>query len=281
MCQKEVAAVQWKTQYTKWVAAGLAGILAVLLVVAFLPQKAQEPVQTTVPTTTAEPTLPPPQRNPYGPWDFQYSGKYLTCLAGESVLGIDVSAHQQQIDWQAVADAGVKFVMIRAGYRGYETGNLQEDDYAQSNYAGARQAGLQIGAYFFSQAVSVEEAKEEAEFFLEIIRDWQLDMPAVYDWEYMGEDSRCGQADARGVTDATLAFCQAVELAGYVPMVYFNRHQAIDFLYLEELTAYPFWLALYSDRMTYPYRVEMWQYTEEGTVPGIDGFVDIDLWLPE
>lgn len=273
--------MQWKTRQIKWAVVFLAALLTVLLIVAILPKKTEEPIQTTVPTTTAEPTLPPPEENPYGPLDFQYQGKYLTCLTGRSVLGIDVSAHQQQIDWQAVADAGVEFVMIRAGYRGYETGQLQEDVCAQRNYAGARQAGLLVGAYFFSQAVSPAEAREEAIFFLQIIRDWQLDMPAVYDWEHMGEDSRGARADARTVTECTRTFCQTVEAAGYVPMVYFNRHHAMDYLYLEELTEYPFWLALYSDRMTYPYRVEMWQYTEEGKVPGIEGFVDINLWLPE
>ncbi len=270
--------MRWKPQHTKWVIIALSVMLTALLIVALLPKKPKSPAVT---ATLPKPSLASPEENPYGPADFQYDGNYLTCIAGPSVLGIDVSSHQGQIDWQAVAAAGIRFVMIRAGYRGYESGKLHEDEFAQSNYLGAKQAGLQVGAYFFSQATTVAEAREEALFFLRIIRQWQLDMPAVYDWEYISEEARTGQADARMVTDCTRSFCDAVEAAGYAPMVYFNRHHAMDFLYLEELTAYPVWLALYSDQMTYPYQVAMWQYTEEGVVPGIDGNVDINLWLPK
>ena len=114
---------------------------------------------------------------------------------------------------------------------------------------------------------------------LNAISEWELTLPVVYDWEYISWDARTGAVDKRTVTDCTIAFCETVKEQGYTPMVYFNRHQAQDFLYLEELTDYPFWLALYSDRMTYPYRVQMWQYTQTGRVPGIEGDVDINLWL--
>ena len=263
----------------------LAALLTVLLVIAaMLPGKPAAPQPTmpviTHPTDPTAETLPPPPANPYGRNDFQYKNGYLTCLKGESVLGIDVSSHQGDIDWQQVADAGIQFVMIRAGYRGYETGDLVEDSYAQENYEGARAAGLNIGAYFFSQATSQEEAAEEAQFFLEIINGWELSMPVVYDWEYIGENARTYGMDKRTVTDCTLVFCKMLASVGYSPMLYFNRHQAQDFLYLEELTDYPFWLALYSDRMTYPYKLAMWQYTEKGKVPGIEGYVDIDLYFP-
>lgn len=278
--------MQVKTKPTKhqlWIGALGLVLLAMLVLAVCLPRQSEEtPSQTTA--TTAEPTqatLPPPDANPYGPTDFQYDGRYLTCLAGKSVLGIDVSSHQEAVDWQAVADAGIRFVMLRVGYRGYETGNIQADALAQENYLGARAAGLQVGAYFFSQAVSAREALDEADFLLDAIRDWELEMPVVYDWEYIDQDARTGNLDARTVTDCTLAFCQAIEDAGYQPMVYFNRHQAQDFLCLEELTRYPFWLALYSDRMTYPYKVDMWQYTSEGSVPGISGDVDINLFFPD
>lgn len=223
----------------------------------------------------------PPEPNPYGPEDFAYIGDYLTCLSGRSIPGIDVSAHQQAIDFQAVAEAGIEFVMIRVGYRGYETGELVADKYAQRNYRNARAAGLQVGAYFFSQATSVREAQEEALFFLRAIQGWKLDMPAVYDWEYVSDDARTGGMTPRAVTDCSLAFCRAVASKGYQPMVYFNPHQARDFLLLEELTQYPFWLAMYTDRMEYAYKVDMWQYTDAGQVPGIEGPVDINLYFPE
>ena len=260
----------------------LAILLVILLIVFCLLRGAEEPAQATTGETqlATEPTLPPPEANPYGPTDFQYDGRYLTCIAGASRLGIDVSAYQNEIDWTAVAEAGIRFVMIRVGYRGYETGELVMDEFAQQNYQGARAAGLDVGVYLFAQAISVEEAREEAEFLLDAIEGWEVALPVVYDWEYISEDARTGAVDKRMVTDCTVAFCEAVQKKDYTPMVYFNRHQAQDYLYLEELTDYPFWLAMYSDRMTYPYRVQMWQYTQTGRVPGIQGDVDINLWLP-
>ena len=259
----------------------LSVILAVLLGIAL--SLAGEPAPPSVeefptqPPQTVPPTLPPPEENPYGPMDFQYEGQYLTCTAGESTLGIDVSTHQGVIDWQQVAASPVEFVMIRVGYRGYESGWIQADDYAKANYEGAKAAGLKVGVYFFSQALDEWEAVEEASFVLSAIKDWQLDLPVVYDWEYVKEEARTGRMNARQVTDCTLAFCRVIQAAGYQPMVYFNTHQAQEHLILEEVTAYPFWLAMYSDRMTYAYKVRMWQYTDKGKVPGIEGSVDLNL----
>ena len=230
--------------------------------------------ETPVPTTI----LPP---NPYDETDFQYDGAYLTCLAGESSLGIDVSSHQKQIDWQQVAGAGIEFVFIRVGYRGYESGLLNLDEMAQQNYAGAKAAGLRVGAYFFSQALNEQEAIEEAEFVLEQISTWQLDMPVVFDWEFLQEDARTNGMTGEEITACIHAFNQKITDAGYSPMVYFNPHMASNTLDLEQLVEYPFWLAMYSDRMTFDYQVAMWQYTSEGTVPGIEGDVDINLWLAE
>lgn len=262
-----------RSRREKWTGlAALGTILAILLLAAVSMESQREP---------SEPPAPPPlETNPYGPEDFQFQGDYLTCTAGESVLGIDVSVYQQDIDWQAVKEAGVEFVMIRLGYRGNQEGTLEKDERAQENYQGAKAAGLKVGAYFFSQAVSVEEAVEEAAFALEIAAGWELEMPLVYDWEYMGENARTANVDARTLTDCTLAFCQQVERQGYQAMIYFNVSQSEYLLHLEELTAYPFWLAMYKDQMDFPYRVDMWQYTEKGTVPGISTPVDLNLWLP-
>lgn len=219
-------------------------------------------------------------RNPYGAEDFGYEDGYLTCLAGESVLGIDVSQHQGQIDWEAVREAGVEFAIIRVGYRGYRTGDLLADKNADANYAGAKAAGLKVGAYLFSQAVTVEEAREEAKFFLDAVKDWELEMWAVYDWEYVDSEARTAGVSPRLLTDMTKEFLDAVTLAGYQPMVYFNRGQSRDLMYMDELRHYGFWLAMYNDPMTYPFRLDMWQYTNTGSVPGISGNVDINLWLP-
>lgn len=236
---------------------------------------------TTVPTTVpaTEATLPPPEENPYGPLDFVYEGDYLTCTAGDAELGIDVSTWQGQIDWQQVKDAGISFAMIRVGYRGIQEGTLDVDDWAQTNYAGASAAGVKVGAYFFSQAITPQEAKEEAQFVLEQIRDWNVEMPIVYDWEYVSDTARTRNVDARTLTDCTKAFCDTIREAGYTPMVYFNMDHSHKNMYLEELTDYGFWLAMYQSSMTYAYKVDMWQYSDEGSVPGINGNVDMNLYF--
>ena len=230
---------------------------------------------------TLEPTVPP-DKNPVGRHDFQYnSNNYLLLQRGESYPGIDVSAFQGDIDWQQVADSGIEFAMIRLGYRGYgKAGTLVEDEYARDNLIEAREAGLDIGAYFFSQATSIEEVDEEIEFLLGILGDTHLNMPIVFDWEYISDTARTAHVDARTLTDCTLHFCEVMDEKGYEPMVYFNWHQSSHMLYLHELEDYPFWLALYTDRMIYPYKVEMWQYTSKGRVPGIQGDVDINVFMP-
>lgn len=236
-----------------------------------------EPTEETFP---GEPTLPPPGANPYDRNDFQFNEfNYLTCLAGDSVNGIDVSYHQKEIDWELVSQAGIEFAIIRVGYRGYgSAGRLVEDERYKENIEGALAAGLDVGVYMFSQAVSAEEAEEEAEFILQRIAEYEITMPVVYDWEQVeAEDARTNDMDARTLTDCTIRFCQVIEEAGYDAMIYFNRNQAANLMYLEELTEYPFWLAAYTHRMPYPYRVEIWQYTDRGRVPGIEGDVDINV----
>ena len=137
----------------------------------------EQPPETTLALTeeVTEPTVPatypPPPENPYGPADFYYEGDYLTCGAGEAVLGIDVSTWQGEIDWQQVKAAGIEYAMIRVGYRSTDLGNLGTDDYAQINYREANAAGIKVGAYFFSQAITVEEAEEEARYVLAAVKE--------------------------------------------------------------------------------------------------------------
>ena len=226
--------------------------------------------------------LPEPEKNPYGKLDFQYEGRYLGCIKAGTMPGIDVSYYQGEIDWEKVKASGIEFAIIRLGYRGYGAeGKLVEDKMAFDNLEGALEAGLKVGVYFFSQAVSVEEALEEADFVLKRIGKYDITMPVVYDWEYISEEARTANVDPRTLTDCYLAFCGKIEEAGYTPMAYFNTYQSRKMMYLTELEQYPFWLALYSDRMTYPYRIEMWQYTDSGRVPGIQGNVDINLMFTD
>ena len=240
----------------------------------------QDPT-TSPPTTETQQTLPPPTENHLTPLDFAYDGDYLTCITAPSILGIDVSTHQKEIDYTQVKQAGVEFVMIRLAWRGSMQGTMEEDEWAQRNYTAATAAGLKVGGYFFSQAISPEEAVEEAELALEVIKDWNVEMPIVYDWEFLQDGYRTDIVDTRLLTDCTKAFCDRIEQAGYKAMVYFNPSQSRKQMYLEELTDYGFWLAMYSDEMTYEYKVDMWQYSCTGTVPGINGNVDLNLYFPE
>ena len=240
-----------------------------------------EPEETEEPTEP-EPTLPPEFDNPYGELDFQFNGRYLECTKTETLTGIDVSSHQQNIDWKWVKASGVDFAMIRIGYRGYESGKLVMDTYAKANLEGAAAVGLPIGVYFFSQALNVEEAKEEAAFVVDAISGYDITMPVVFDWENVSdEDARSHNMDKRTLTDCALAFLGDIQEAGYTPMMYFNSYQSRHMLHLEELTDYDFWLAMYTTRMDFPYKVKMWQYTDKGTVPGISGNTDVNVWFVE
>lgn len=234
---------------------------------------------TALPEESAIVYIPYPEANPYGRNDFQFDGRYLTCLRCDSIPGIDVSAYQGDVNWNQVAASGIEFAMIRVGYRGYGTGKIVEDPYARENLRHARLAGLEVGAYFFSQALNEEEVEEEVAFILDIIEDYEITMPVVFDWEYVNDTARTANMDPRTLTDLNLYYGELMEKAGYQHMVYFNRSQASTLLYLYELEEYPFWLASYNFRMNFPYRFEMWQYTSTGRVPGIKGDVDINILL--
>ena len=193
-----------------------------------------------------------------------------------------MSAFQHDIDWKAVKASGVDFAMLRLGYRGWGAkGTLVEDEYIRKNLAGCAEAGMPIGVYFFSQATSLNEVYEEIEFMLDILGDYKLDYPIVLDWEEANPtEGRVRNVTRRELTDMLRYFCDEMNVRGFNPMVYFNWTQASKMIYLNELEDYPFWLALYQDRMTFPFRVEMWQYTSEGRVPGISGDVDINVYIP-
>ena len=224
--------------------------------------------------------LPP---NPYAQNDFQYDGWFLKSTAVDCLSGIDVSSYQGDIDWPQVKEAGVDFAIIRLGYRGYESGKLVEDKFARQNLEGAASAGIPIGVYFFSQALNPNEAREEARFVLDMIDPYEIAMPVVFDWEHVNsETARTSNMDPYVATDCARAFLEVIDEAGYWPMMYFNSFQSRKLFYLDKLMQYDFWLALYSDRLTFPYKVDMWQYTCTGTIPGVYGDVDVNvLFLDE
>lgn len=225
--------------------------------------------------------------NSYDSAAFVVENGFLTYQGdAPSYVGIDVSAHQGEVDWERVAAAGVDFVMLRVGYRGYTLGSIYQDAYFTYNITGALDAGLDVGIYFFSQAVSEAEAMEEARQTLAWIAGYDITYPVVFDWERIsGPSSRTRSTTGETVTACARAFCEVVQAAGYTPMVYGNPSDVRDGdLLLEQLTDYPFWLAHYTDGWTpttFPYHYQMWQYTSDGTVDGIAGRVDLNLCLTD
>ena len=207
----------------------------------------------------------------------RYSGSQYKAL-----YGVDVSVHQKEIDWAAVAASGVEFAMIRLGYRGYgAAGTLNEDEYFRANMEGALNAGLKVGVYFFSQAVNSQEAKEEAAFVLERLEGYELTMPVAYDWEPITYDeaSRTKTTPGGVVTNCAVIFCEAVKAAGYEPMVYFYRGLGYHIYDLDRLADYPFWVGALGDYPDFYYKHAMWQYSITGQVPGISGDTDLDIWF--
>ncbi|MGN0647619.1 MAG: glycoside hydrolase family 25 protein [Oscillospiraceae bacterium] len=195
-----------------------------------------------------------------------------------AMTGIDISVYNEVYDWNAVKADGIDFVMMRVGYRTYGGGQIKKDTAFQQNYKAAKEAGLLVGAYFFSQAISIEEAIDEAIFTAQQLEGLELDFPVVYDWEIIYDDDARTDAVAVDVlTDCTLAFCQHMESFGYQPMIYQNKRTSLLKLDLPRIQDYPFWLAEYGDGPTYIYDYDMWQYTCTGTVDGIKGAVDINL----
>jgi GH25 family lysozyme M1 (1,4-beta-N-acetylmuramidase) len=215
--------------------------------------------------------------NPYDPAAFYKENGRTRYDDGATAVryGIDVSWYQGAIDWEKVAADGVEFAIIRCGYRGSSTGEISEDSYFQDNIRGALENGIEVGVYFFSQALNVQEAMEELRFTLDLIRGWNITMPVVFDWEQYG--NRTASPNWSAVTDCIVAFCDGVAAAGYTPMTYYNPSMAYLRLDLPRLQGYPTWLAHYVDVTDYHYDFQMWQYGSSGAVDGIQGRVDMDI----
>lgn len=209
--------------------------------------------------------------------------RYTYYENGEAVskTGIDVSYHQGEIDWERVAADGIDFAMIRIGYRGYEQGIMHRDELSESYIKGAQAAGIDVGVYFYSQAISEAEAREEAVYVCELIKDCDIKYPVVFDWE-LPEDSG---ARTLGTTAETLnkcaaAFCSEITDRDYTAMLYSNLKMALTKYDMQTLSAYDFWYVEYKDGHnppSYPYELQMWQYASDGRVDGINGYVDMNI----
>ena len=204
----------------------------------------------------------------------------------EVLQGVDVSEHQGFIDWNKVAEAGFRFAFIRVGYRGYgEAGNLYEDNTAVDNLRAAKAAGLQVGAYIFSQALNEEEAREEGALAVRVITNSgvKTDLPLMYDPELIKDDwGRANEITREQVSLNTAAFKDQVENTSDLKVdIYSNLPWEHNYFDAATMNQYQIWYADYEKLPQTPYHFVWWQYTNEGYVPGIEGRVDLNLWVRE
>jgi GH25 family lysozyme M1 (1,4-beta-N-acetylmuramidase) len=220
-----------------------------------------------------------------------YEDCYTRALsAGETLRkGIDVSAYQGDIDWKAVAASGIEFAIIRVGYRGYgAAGTLCNDSYFRANVKGALAAGLQVGVYIYSQAITIQEGIDEAQFVLDRISGYDISLPLFIDYEYASVDGRLGgrlynaHLSKAVATDICNAFVYTVQKAGYSGAVYAGRNFIWEQLNPSDISC--LWLAhyVYADHTTnYSGDYDFWQFSSSGTVDGIAGKVDMDFWFDD
>lgn len=200
----------------------------------------------------------------------------------QSIKGIDVSKFQGNIDWQKVADSGVKYAIIRLGLRGYETGKIVTDENFHANIQGATDAGIEVGVYFFTQALNPAEAREEAEYVISELQGYNVTYPVVIDVEDLyNEKARSYNQSKESRTECAIAFMDAIEAAGYKPAVYGNLNTFTKLVQVEKLGDYDKWFALYDTSIYFPYEITIWQYSDKGRIDGIEGDVDLNITFPK
>jgi GH25 family lysozyme M1 (1,4-beta-N-acetylmuramidase) len=227
--------------------------------------------------------LPTVKKHEYSSDKFVHDGNKLTYEDDKytSRLGVDVSRHQGKINWEKVKADGIEFAIIRIGYRGYGTaGNINLDERFYENIKGAQAVSLDVGVYFFSQAISEEEALAEANFVIEHLKGYELQLPVVYDPEsILDAVARTDNVSGEQFTNNTIVFCDAIKNAGFEPMIYSNMlWEAFEFD-LTHLDYLPIWYADYEKLPQTPYHFEYWQYTNTGKVNGIDGEMDMNIQI--
>lgn len=271
------------------------------------PEEPSEPEEPEEPETPVEPEEPEEPSEPEGDYFyfgnkkvyvveempkraydsslFQYNENgYLTYESDlyTSKVGIDVSRYQGEIDWAQVKESGVDFAIIRLGYRGYGTGALVTDTYFERNIQGALENGIEVGVYFFSQAINEAEAAEEAEYCLDRIQgQYHITYPIIFDWEPYDSslNPRTEGLSDEMLTKCAVSFCNTIRAAGYETMVYSNLTYFYLHFDLSKLVDFPLWLAQYNRTPTFYYHFAMWQYSCTGKVPGIEGDVDMNIQL--
>lgn len=206
--------------------------------------------------------------------------KYVDGGKTLSYLGADLSKYNGDVNFASMKAAGVDYVMIRVGSRGYNTGKITLDEKFNDYIKGASEAGLQIGVYFASQAISQEEASQEADFVLQNLAPYQASItyPVAFDMEFAANDK--ARIDGLRTADRTAiatTFLDKIKNAGYIPMVYGNKEWLIKEVDMTGLQQYDVWLSQEEEAPDYPYQFTMWQYTTDGVLNGVPGDVGLDI----
>ena len=195
--------------------------------------------------------------------------------------GIDISRHNGDVDFIKVKDAGFDFVLVRIAYRGYgKQGRLVIDELQDQNLKLARNAGLKVGAYVFSQSINEEEAREEARLAIDLVKDYGLDLPLIFDPETVkAEIARTDNVEGDQFTNNAIAFCEEVKKAGFTPAIYSNMVWEDYYFDMEKLKDYEIWYADYSKIPQTPYNFKYRQFSEVGIVDGVKDFVDLNVMI--
>ena len=211
--------------------------------------------------------------------EWEGTANYMAGTQKGAKKGIDVSTFQGDINWKKVKNAGMEFAIIRLGFRGYESGKIVLDSKFEDNIEGSLDVGLDTGVYFFTEALNEEEAVEEAEFVIENLKDYKINMPVVIDVEESAntEKTRTKDLTADQRTKNVIAFCEKIKEAGYDVMIYGNLKSFMIMMNIEELEGYDKWFAYYRYPFHFPYKIKMWQYTAYEKIDGIQGKADVNL----
>lgn len=194
----------------------------------------------------------------------------------ETTIGIDVSKWQGYIDWKKVKNSGIEFVMIRIGYRGSTEGKIYMDPYFEQNIKSALGNGIDVGIYFFSMAITEEEAIQEAAWTVDIIKKYKITYPVAYDFESFGQD-RVSNLSKDQMNNNAVAFLSYIKANGYDAMMYGSKNALNTKWIMNKFSNFKIWLAHYTEKTDYTGRYNMWQHTSKGIVDGINGNVDMNI----
>lgn len=201
---------------------------------------------------------------------------------GEKIshVGVDLSYHNNKVDFKKLADSPVEFVMLRCGYRGYTEGGLIEDERFKEYAKAANENNLKLGVYFFTQAITEQEAIAEADYVIKLIENYDISYPVAFDIEYVeDEEARTNTAELsrEDLSKICIAFCERIKEAGYYPMIYASENWIRRKLDVSMLKEYDFWAPQYLDENDFLYDFTIWQYTDSGNAPGVEGSCDLNV----